>query len=55
LTGVSVRKALLSKGIVPTLIERLGDEQQEVRDEALGALRYLSRYDDQSQHKMGNM
>jgi hypothetical protein len=41
LTGVSVRKALLSKGIVPILIERLGDEQQEVRDEALGALRYL--------------
>ncbi|KAI8883817.1 ARM repeat-containing protein [Backusella circina FSU 941] len=45
LTGASVRKALLSKGIVPTLIQLLSDAQQEVRDEALGALRNLCSVD----------
>ncbi|CEG78122.1 hypothetical protein RMATCC62417_12775 [Rhizopus microsporus] len=45
ISDASTRKVLLSKGIVPLLIERLGDDQQEVRDEALGALRNLASVD----------
>ncbi|KAI7904918.1 armadillo-type protein [Cokeromyces recurvatus] len=46
LSNASTRKLLLTKGIVPILIERLSDPQQEVRDESLGALRNLASVDD---------
>ncbi|KAI9480385.1 MAG: armadillo-type protein [Benjaminiella poitrasii] len=46
LSNASTRKLLLTKGVVPLLIERLGDQQQEVRDESLGALRNLVSIDD---------
>ncbi|KAG0748612.1 hypothetical protein G6F23_001752 [Rhizopus arrhizus] len=45
ISNVSTRKVLLSKGVVPLLIEKLGDSQQEVRDESLGALRNLASVD----------
>lgn len=41
LSNASTRKLLLSKGVVPILIQRLSDVQQEVRDESLGALRLV--------------
>ncbi|KAF7721012.1 hypothetical protein EC973_005562 [Apophysomyces ossiformis] len=41
MAGSATRKLLLSKGIIPTLIERLTDNQQEVVEEALGTLRNL--------------
>ncbi|KAI8085753.1 armadillo-type protein [Gilbertella persicaria] len=45
ISNAQTRKILLTKGIVPTLIQRLGDNQQEVRDESLGALRNLVSVD----------
>ncbi|CEP07957.1 hypothetical protein [Parasitella parasitica] len=42
LANAATRKLLLSKGIVSTLIQRLADPQQEVRDESLGALRNIA-------------
>ncbi|CAO0800124.1 unnamed protein product [Mucor circinelloides] len=45
LANASTRKLLLSKGIVPILIQRLSDPQQEVRDESLGALRNIASVD----------
>ncbi|CAO3653544.1 unnamed protein product [Mucor hiemalis] len=45
LSNAATRKILLSKGVVPLLIQRLSDEQQEVRDESLGALRNIASVD----------
>ncbi|KAG2192496.1 hypothetical protein INT47_009695 [Mucor saturninus] len=45
LSNASTRKLLLSKGVVPILIQRLSDPQQEVRDESLGALRNIASVD----------
>ncbi|KAI9343018.1 armadillo-type protein [Pilaira anomala] len=45
LSDASTRKLLLSKGVVPILIQRLTDPQQEVRDESLGALRNIASVD----------
>ncbi|KAI8326715.1 armadillo-type protein [Choanephora cucurbitarum] len=45
LSNAQTRKILLTKGIVPRLIERLGDSHQEVRDESLGTLRNLASVD----------
>ncbi|KAI9262021.1 armadillo-type protein [Sporodiniella umbellata] len=39
------RKSLLSKGVLPHLIDCLNASQQEVREEALGALRNLASVD----------
>ncbi|KAI7877836.1 ARM repeat-containing protein [Lichtheimia hyalospora FSU 10163] len=45
MAGASVRKLLLSKGVIPLLLERLTDGQQEVLEESLGALRNLVAVD----------
>ncbi|KAI9259959.1 armadillo-type protein [Helicostylum pulchrum] len=45
LSDAPTRKLLLSKGVVPILIQRLNDPQQEVRDESLGALRNIASVD----------
>lgn len=42
MAGSSVRKLLLSKGVIPLLLERLNDMQYEVLEESLGALRNLA-------------
>lgn len=42
MAGSSVRKLLLSKGVIPLLLERLNDSQYEVFEESLGALRNLA-------------
>ncbi|KAI9312969.1 armadillo-type protein [Dichotomocladium elegans] len=39
MAGQAVRKLLLSKGVIPLLLERLTDSNQEVMEESLGALR----------------
>lgn len=44
-SNAATRKTLLSKGVIPLLIQRLSDEQQEVRDESLGALRNIASVD----------
>ncbi|KAI9266494.1 armadillo-type protein [Phascolomyces articulosus] len=45
MAGPSVRKLLLSKGTVPLLLERLSDNQYEVLEESMGALRNLVSVD----------
>ncbi|KAI8380805.1 armadillo-type protein [Blakeslea trispora] len=45
LSNAQTRKLLLTKGIVPILIQRLSDSHQEVRDESLGTLRNLASVD----------
>ncbi|KAI9488024.1 armadillo-type protein [Zychaea mexicana] len=41
MAGTSVRKLLLSKGTIPLLLERLSDDQYEVLEESMGALRLV--------------
>lgn len=47
IANAPTRKLLLSKGVVPVLIERLTDPQYPVVQEALGALRNLTAVDDE--------
>ncbi|KAL0092510.1 armadillo-type protein [Phycomyces blakesleeanus] len=45
MAGAATRKLLLSKGIIPKLIERLTDSNQDVKEETLGTLRNLVSVD----------